>query len=304
MKIRFKCDSPAQQTLRPRVIAALAGLKRSALHALPLVTLLALTLHSPAFPPAPNHIFYGMVRDEMGNPLNVGKAEVILEAPNGKPIRAFVAHGLEPGVNYRLAVPMDAGATSDIYRNTALRANMPFKIRVQIGQTVYLPIEMSGEFRKLGGPAQLTRLDLTLGEDSDGDGLPDAWERAILAQMGGTITDFKPGDDADGDGKSNLDEYLAGTHAFDHNDGLSLRVLELSREGPVLEFMAIRGRSYSIQGSDDLQQWITGSFRLGSEASGTQPRKVYQAGETGVVRIKPDASGGPGSMRFFKLKVQ
>ena len=31
---------------------------------------------------------------------------------------------------------------------------------------------------ELGKPSETTRLDLTLGEDSDGDGLPDAWERA------------------------------------------------------------------------------------------------------------------------------
>ena len=88
-----------------------------------------------------------------------------------------------------------------------MRFEMPYKIRVRVGSQVYLPIEMVGDLGKMGQPGEETLLNLTLGEDSDGDGLPDAWERALLSQ-GKDLSDINPGDDTDGDGMSNLDEYI------------------------------------------------------------------------------------------------
>ena len=49
--------------------------------------------------------------------------------------------------------------------------------------------------------------------DGDNDGLPDAWEREHSLAIG--ITDGGSGD-ADGDGISNLTEYLDGTNPSEH----------------------------------------------------------------------------------------
>ena len=62
-----------------------------------------------AFPPAPHHLVYGLVRDEMGEPISLNTAQVILESSTGVQIRGLIVPNLEPGVNYRLSVPMDAG---------------------------------------------------------------------------------------------------------------------------------------------------------------------------------------------------
>ena len=62
-----------------------------------------------AFPPAPHHLVYGLVSDEMGETISLNTAQVILESSTGVQIRGLIVPNLEPGVNYRLSVPMDAG---------------------------------------------------------------------------------------------------------------------------------------------------------------------------------------------------
>ena len=49
---------------------------------------------------------------------------------------------------------------------------MTYKIRVKVDSKSYLPIEMLGDFSKIGKPGEVTRMNLTLGEDADGDGGP------------------------------------------------------------------------------------------------------------------------------------
>lgn len=254
-----------------------------------------------AFPPAPHHLIYGTVRDELGNPLT-RDAEVILQSVSGVKLRAPITGGLQPGVNYRLAVPLDAGVTDDLYGASVLRAAASFKIRVLIGNTSYLPIEMSSDDAKLGDPSKETRLDLTLGEDLDGDGIPDAWERALLARSGGA--DIVPDDDADGDGLSNLEEYLAGTVAYDTNDGFSLRVSHIENGAPLLEFMAIRGRSYSVFASENLNDWVQVPFRIAADSAAADDGTTYQAAESRVVRISVRVPAERSALRFFKLRVQ
>ncbi len=80
------------------------------------------------------------------------------------------------------------------------------------------------------------------GADTDGDGLPDAWELAH-----GT-NPFVPDADADPDhdGMSNLQEFLAGT---DPQSALSLLKLSAAINSPgsvTLQFMAISNHTYSV----------------------------------------------------------
>ena len=271
-----------------------------------LLTLLTLaTLATRAFPPAPHHLFFGLVRDEYGNPLNADQAEVILETDASVQVKTKIVPGLDPGVNYRLAVPMDAGITSDLYKPTALRPTVPFKFKVKIGATVYLPIEMTADYSRMGRPGERTRLNLTLGEDSDGDGLPDAWERAMMAAPGlnMSLADFKPNSDLDRDGLSNLDEYLAGTYAFDPADGFSLKIAGYHGGSPALEFMGIRGRTYSILGSQDMVQWFPVAFKL---SGASEPALIeYYAHDVRTVRVEiPSAEPQTPAFKFFKLMAR
>ncbi len=259
---------------------------------------------APAYPPAPYHTLYGQVRNQWGDPLTVSPSDVFLETSAGVQLHTSVVTGLEPGVNYRLEVPMDSGTAPDLYQPSAMRPFFPYRLKVLIGQTVYLPIEMSGNFSQIGQPGQRTRLDLTLGVDSDGDGLPDAWEQALIDIYGGTLASITPNGDLDGDGISNLNEYIAGTYAFDPTDGFNLQLVGQTSTASALEFLAIRGRTYTIESSVDLKRWTPASFRLPTDAVGAALRANYLATDVRTVRVEVPFQTGGETNRYFKARVQ
>lgn len=267
------------------------------------ISALLLAQNVLAFPPAPHHTFFGLVRDEYGNPIDVTSAEVVLETASGVQVKTTIFPHLDSGVNYRLAVPMDAGLADDLYKFTALRPAAPFKIKVRIGNTVYLPLEMVADYSHLGEPGRSTLLNLTLGEDTDGDGIPDAWERALMqvTGMNKPLSEIRPGDDADGDGLSNLDEYLAGTYPFDPTNGLTLAAKHVSNGIPQLEFTAVQGRTYLIQGSMDLKTWQSVNFRVVGGTAGAENQSYYQATPLSVILVEILAQTGQQMPRFFRL---
>lgn len=259
-----------------------------------------------AFPPAPHHTFYGMVRDPQGNPLTSQNAEVIFVTASGRYLSTPIVGGLVAGRNYRLRVPMDAGLTSDLYQPSAMKPSMPFTIYVKVGREVFLPIEISttggGE---MGQAGKKTQLNLTLGEDSDGDGIPDAWERALIARgLGDSLESIKPDGDADGDGMSNLQEYLAGSYAFDAENGFALAIKRVNGNSPVLEFLAVRGRNYRIYGSANLGEWEAVAFRLPDDATEEPLRESYQAPDVRNIEVEVPPAADGSQYRFFKLMVQ
>lgn len=256
-----------------------------------------------AYPPAPHHTLFGMVKNQFGDVLNIFPSEVFLETPSGAQLRCDLVNGLASGINYELEVPMDSGTAADLYKPTALLAAGQFRLKVKIGEVTYLPIEMAGNVSQIGKPGGRTRLDLTLGVDSDGDGLPDAWEQAMIAVYGGTLADIKPGDDSDGDGISNLQEYLAGTYAFDPADGFRLSIIETTPAASVLEFLAIRGRTYTVESSTDLNTWTRAEFKLPEDGASSPARQAYSSTDVRLLRISVPAAGS-GAQRYFKARVQ
>lgn len=251
-----------------------------------------------AFPPALPHLIYGSVRDEWGRLLAAPGTELVLETMSGVRLTTRLIDGREPGVNYAFEIPMDAGLTGDAYQPTALRPAAPFRIRVRVGNTVSLPIQMQGDDARLGQPGQRTRLDLTLGEDLDGDGLPDAWERAIHPDLSAV----DPAADADGDGLSNRDEYLAGTYAFDPAHTFQLAIAGLNQGAPVLRFTAIPGRAYGLEGSDDLQAWRSLGFRV--VGGGGEEVRAFAATEVQPVSVEVPGRDDGAIPRFFRLVVR
>lgn len=230
-----------------------------------------------AFPPAPHHEVFGVVRDEHGNPL-AGDASVTFSGGSGDLLTGIVDPAIAPGVNYSMKVPMDAGTLTQLYQSSALRPAMPFTARVTIGSTNYVPIEVQGGALAIGDPGGRTRLDLTLGIDSDGDGLPDSWEQNIIANVDGIddLAGVTPEGDADGDGVSNEIEYLAGTYAFDERAVFRLEILEVGPERARLRFLAVSGRSYQLLGGVDGAAFTPVDFSLTASEDATTQR-LYRA---------------------------
>jgi hypothetical protein len=267
------------------------------------ISLVLLTGISAAYPPAPHHTLFGTVRNQWGDPIDVSGAEVFVQTTNGVGVKVGIVPSTQPGVNYQMQVPMDSGTTLLLYQSTALRQSQSFQLKVKIGPITYLPLEMRLITPQIGQPAQATRLDLTLGEDSDGDGLPDAWEQAIISIYGGSLASIDPNGDDDGDGISNRDEYLSGTHAFDPSDGFYLSIVSLLGNSR-LEFLAIRGRNYVIEASADLHQWSPVSFRVLSGSTSGPLQGSYFANDVRLLRVEVPFQAGGQTNQYFRAIVR
>ncbi len=123
--------------------------------------------------------------------------------------------------------------------------------------------------------------------DSDGDGLPDAWETANgLDRFDGTDAAM----DADGDGQGNFAEYLSGTNPRNAGDVLKAEVsAAVPGPGFVVRFTAKAGRAYVVEFKDALTDadWQT---------LATIPAP---ASDTTIERADPTAQ----PQRFYRVKV-
>jgi hypothetical protein len=220
-----------------------------------------------AYPPAPSHTLYGMVRTDQGAPLAAGQGIVIVYRGTQEVARGFTDPLIGPGLNYDVNVPMDAGILPGLYQPDAVTPGTAYSIKVIIDNVAYVPIQMATPgTHRMGEPAGSTRLDLSLGIDTDGDGLSDAWERSLIAaDLTGrlkTLADITPGGDIDGDGLTNLQEQALGASPNNANDGLKLEVIELVGNSAHVRFVGVKGRTYGIKSSTDLIAWAPINFSL------------------------------------------
>jgi len=258
-----------------------------------------------AYPPAPHHLIYGCVRDQYGTPLTTADSQIILQTRSGARIQTAVCPGLGLGFNYSLLVPMDAGLTPDLYEPAALKVAAPFKIYVVFNQSTNLPIQMTGNFINLGQPGGQTRLDLTLGSDVNGDGIPDEWELALLAQLGLSLDlgSLNANLDLLGNGRALWQEFLMGNALFNPADGFAVKLVGVSGGSPILEFTTMTGRSYALLGSTDLQTWNTLSFTIPAEGTGLAHSYCYTA-DIRTLQIQAVQPPSAPPARFFRLVLQ
>ena len=260
-----------------------------------------------AFPPAPHHLVFGMVRDQLGNPIQDTKTSVIMSLGNSNVLSTLVSPGLSPGENFELEVPMDSGITSDLYQPTALLPAAPFRLRVLIGGVAYVPIEMKGNLAMIGVPGEKTRLDLTLGTSSDNDGLPDAWKRAVIQRLRLNISTsaIHPNDLFPGSGLTYYQVYVAGTYYMSPTTGFRLNISGMREGAAQLRFTGVIGRSYTIQASSGLNQWSPVKFTIPAQPGSTGLLDSYTASTTSMVQVEIPQPSPPGdNWQFYRLIVQ
>lgn len=99
--------------------------------------------------------------------------------------------------------------------------------------------------------------------DSDGDGLPDAWEM----QYFGTLA-YGASDDPDHDGLSNYQEYIAGTNPNDPNSVLRVTSMNLADGQVHLTWSSVGGKTYTIYSANDVDGPYTPILTLPSAGNG------------------------------------
>ncbi len=147
--------------------------------------------------------------------------------------------------------------------------------------------------------------------DTDGDGMPDDYEIAAH------LNPNNPGDaalDGDGDGSSNLNEYLAATDPLDATSVLRLSLVK-SASGAQLRFQTAPERNYAIEFSTDLVNWqplpnatnIVGDgaiVQINDSGAVNAPKRFYRIhlllppGATSVLRLFLVKSESGAQLRF------
>lgn len=240
-----------------------------------------------AFPPAPYYTLYGMVRDQVGQTVTAEGAQVIL-LKGGVEVGRTPITSTQIDQSYELNMRIDQNRSgTTFYTEKAVAAGGLFSLVVSMNGALFYPIEVSGNLTA-GKGSERVKLDLTLGEDTDGDGLPDVWEAWQLYQAGlypdengdWDLTLIDRDGDFDGDGQSNWLEYIAGTFAGDATETFGMTIKEKLEDSVRLEFFGITGKVYTIESSADMKVWTRVPFAVGTPGTGNN---AHQAGDVGIV---------------------
>ena len=268
--------------------------------------LLLVTGSASAFPPAPYYTLYGMVRDQVGQTVTAEGAQVIL-LKDGVEVGRTPITSSRLDQSYELTVRIDQNRSgTTFYTEKAIAAQGLFSLVVAMNGELFYPIEVSGNLTA-GRGAERVRLDLTLGEDKDKDGLPDAWEAWQLYQAGyypdengeWDLTLIDRDGDFDGDGQSNWLEYLAGTFAGDATETFGLTIKEKLEDSVRFEFFAITGKVYTIESTLDMKTWTRVPFSVGAPETGGD---AYQASDVGI--LSAFAAPRSNTSEFYRLTVR
>ncbi len=259
-----------------------------------------------AFPPSPHYTLFGVVRDQVGATLAVEGAVLVLLRDNVEIGRTPISREVGPNGNYELAISIDQNrAGSRTYAHNAVAAQGVFSLVVEMNGAKFYPIEVSGTLRA-GQGGERVRLDLNLGADTDGDGLPDAWEEWQLYQAGKLpgaggwdLALISRDGDFDGDGVSNYAEYVAGTFAGDATERFELRIREKTAAGVQFEFFAITGKVYSIEESADLRTWTAVPFTTVAGGATARSHRAEAVAILPAYVVSPNATS-----RFYRLSVR
>jgi hypothetical protein len=128
--------------------------------------------------------------------------------------------------------------------------------------------------------------------DSNGDGLPDAWQIHYFGSI--SSPDARPDADPDHDGMNNLQEYRAGTDPTDPNSVFKLSAVTQVAPGVVqLQWLSATNHLYTLLESANITASMPAFNPLASNILATPPVNTYL-----VTNASPQAA------HFYRLRVQ
>jgi hypothetical protein len=127
---------------------------------------------------------------------------------------------------------------------------------------------------------------------SDTDGIPDWWRLAYFGHARGSAADKSRGsDDADGDGASNLNEFLAGTDPLNPASVFKITHVAIVDNNVQVSFSTVTNRTYQLQRRDSLDassSWTN----IGSQTTGT-----------GTGAVLTDIGGATNTARYYCVQA-
>ena len=181
---------------------------------------------------------------------------------------------------------------ADLDAGGGLTTNGLVTNRSSIGGPIETTVSSGGAYSIKPGQIQVL-FSSTSNEspDANGNGLPDTWEQDYFPGQA-----VNPQADTDGDGTSNLLEYLAGTDPTATNSRFRTEGT-ISGNTYTLPIQTITGRSYKVWVSKNLSNW-----HLQQTYSGDGTQKVFTFDET-IITSGPLFSATHPSNYFFRVEI-